>query len=159
MRQRIADRLKCSINDLEDRNVMIMSAGIAASSGGRASPESVQLMLERGIDINLHESQPLSERLGRFADLILTMTRGHREAIVQQWPEAAPRTKLLCRDHTDVSDPIGGPIDRYRRCADQIEAQLDAWVDEIDLDSLAEIIHNDKPASDAAKPGKPNTRK
>ena len=159
MRQRIANRLQCSINDLEDRNVMIMSAGIAASAGGRASPESVQLMQERGIDINLHESQPLSERLVRFADLILTMTRGHREAIIQQWPDAAPRTKLLCRDHGDVSDPIGGPIDRYRRCADQIEAQLDAWVDEIDLDSLADIIHSDKPASNAAKPGKTNTGK
>lgn len=151
MRQRIANRLQCSIHDLEDRNVMIMSAGIAASSGGRASPESVQLMQERGIDINLHESQPLSERLVRFADLIVTMTRGHREAIIQQWPDAADRTKLLCRDQTDVSDPIGGPIDRYRRCADQIDAQLGAWADEIDFESLANIIHSDKPASNAAK--------
>ncbi|MEO8496689.1 MAG: L-threonylcarbamoyladenylate synthase [Planctomycetota bacterium] len=140
MRRRIADRLKCSSDELEDRNVMIMSAGISASAGGRASPESVQVMQDRGIDINLHESQPLGERLVRFADLILTMTRGHREAIVAQWPDAAPRTKLVCRDHADVSDPFGGPIDGYRRSADQIEAQLDAWIEEIDLDSLTHII-------------------
>jgi len=159
MRQRIANRLQCSIHDLEDRNVMVMSAGIAAASGGRAAPEAVQLMQERGIDINNHESQPLSERLVRFADLILTMTRGHRESIVEQWPDAAARTKVICRDHADVSDPIGGPIDRYRRCADQIESQLDAWIDEIDLTSVADIIRGDKPKSNAAstrktKPGK-----
>lgn len=137
MRRRIADHLKCSAADLEDRGMMVMSAGIAAMSGGRASLESVQVMQDRGIEINGHESQPLSERLVRFADLILTMTRGHREAIVAQWPEAAGRTKVVCRDGVDVSDPIGGPIDRYRRCADQIDEQLNDWINEIDFTSVA----------------------
>lgn len=159
MRQRIADRLQCSIGEIEDHNVMVMSAGIAATAGGRASPESVELMQERGIDINPHESQPLTERLVRFADLILTMTRGHREAIVAQWPDAAARTKLVCRDDTDVSDPIGGPIDRYRRCAEQIDSQLSAWVDEIDFASLANILRTDRPESDATSTGKSSTGK
>ncbi|MCA9141557.1 MAG: threonylcarbamoyl-AMP synthase [Planctomycetales bacterium] len=154
MRQRIAERLQCSIAELEDRNVMVMSAGIAAMSGGKASAESIQLMQERGIDIQSHESQPLSERLVRFADLILTMTRGHREAIVAQWPEAAPRTKVVCRDHSDVSDPIGGPIERYRRCAEQLDAQLAGWVDEIDFASIPSIVQSEKPQSDAKNSGK-----
>ncbi|MDA1051493.1 MAG: L-threonylcarbamoyladenylate synthase [Planctomycetota bacterium] len=153
MRHRIADHLKCSVDELEDRNMMVMSAGIAAMSGGRASPESVQVMQERGIDINHHESQPLSERLVRFADLILTMTRGHREAIVAQWPEAAARTKVVCRDKADVSDPIGGPIDRYRRCADQIDAQLATWIDEIDFTPIADIGHSEGPESHRTNSG------
>ncbi|MBC8356237.1 MAG: threonylcarbamoyl-AMP synthase [Planctomycetes bacterium] len=153
MRHKIAAQLNCSIEDLEDRNVMIMSAGIAAMSGGQASDESVQVMQDRGIDINHHESQPLSERLVRFADLILTMTRGHREAIVAQWPESAARTKVVCRDSADVSDPIGGPIDRYRRCADQIDAQLEAWIDEIDLAPIAGISQSGKAQSDATNSG------
>lgn len=154
MRQRIAERLQCSIAELEDRNVMVMSAGIAAMSGGRASAESVQLMQDRGIDIQAHESQPLSERLVRFADLILTMTRGHREAIVAQWPEAASRTKVVCRDHTDVSDPIGGPIEKYRQCAEQIDAQLAAWVDEIDFGSIPSIVQSGKSTADEKHSGK-----
>jgi tRNA threonylcarbamoyl adenosine modification protein (Sua5/YciO/YrdC/YwlC family) len=152
MRQRIANRLKCSVDELEDRNVMIMSAGIAAMSGSRASHESVQVMQERGLDLNSHESQPLSERLVRFADLILTMTRGHRETIVAEWPDAAARTKLVCRDNVDVSDPIGGPIDRYRRCAEQIDAQLEAWIDEIDFDTNADVIRVDKQATNLQNP-------
>ena len=154
MRRRIADRLQCSVGELEDRNVMVMSAGIAAMSGGRVSTESVEVMQQRGIDINSHESQPLSERLVRFADLILTMTPGHRQAIVAQWPAAAARTKMLCRDSDDVSDPIGGPIDRYRRCADQIDEQLGAWIDEIDFASIAGIGRSDEPDSDATGLGK-----
>jgi protein-tyrosine phosphatase len=159
MKQRVADRLQCTIDELEDRNVMIMSAGIAATSGGRASPESVQLMQERGIDISLHESQPLSERLVRFADLILTMTRGHRDAIVAQWPDAAPRTKIVCRDNSDVSDPIGGPPDRYRRSAEQIDSQLSAWVNEIDFATLNGIVKSDTPKPDAKNTGKTNPEK
>jgi protein-tyrosine phosphatase len=159
MKQRVADRLQCTTDELEDRNVMIMSAGIAATSGGRASPESVQLMQERGIDISLHESQPLSERLVRFADLILTMTRGHRDAIVAQWPDAAPRTKIVCRDNSDVSDPIGGPPDRYRRSAEQIDSQLSAWVNEIDFATLNGIVKSDTPKPDAKNTGKTNPEK
>ncbi|MBI2477589.1 MAG: threonylcarbamoyl-AMP synthase [Planctomycetia bacterium] len=159
MRQRIAARLQCSIGELEDHNVMVMSAGIAAMSGGRASPESVQLMQERGIDITPHESQPLSERLVRFADQILTMTRGHREAIVAQWPDAASRVKVVCRDGTDVTDPMGSSIDRYRRCAEQIDAQLSAWIDEIDFTALGDIIRCDQPNSDAQNTGKSNPGK
>lgn len=133
---------------------MVMSAGIAAMSGGRASAESVQLMKERGIDIEKHESQPLSERLVRFADLILTMTRGHREAIIAQWPDAAARTKVVCRDQSDVSDPIGGPIERYRRCAEQIDSQLANWIDEIDFASIPSIVRCDESKTEANNSGK-----
>ena len=61
------------------------------------------------------------------------MTRNQRDVVVAQWPETASRTTLICRDQSDVTDPIGGPPDVYRRCADQIDAQLVQWVDELEL--------------------------
>ena len=36
-RDMLAKRLKCKIDELEDRGVLVMSAGIAAMLGGRAS--------------------------------------------------------------------------------------------------------------------------
>ena len=66
------------------------------------------------LDLSDHETQPLTEPLVRHADLIYTMTRTHREAIVAQWPSAAERTFLLCADESDICDPIGGPAERYR---------------------------------------------
>jgi protein-tyrosine phosphatase len=115
---------------------MVLSAGLAASPGGRAAEEAVKAMHKRGLDLSLHESQPLGDRLARFADLILTMTRSHREAIVAQWPDAAPRTHVISRDRSDVADPIGGPHELYVRCAEQIDNYLEGWVNAIDEESL-----------------------
>jgi protein-tyrosine phosphatase len=136
LRHHLAEALETTPEDLEERGVIVMSAGIAAMSGGRSTPEAVQAMAERGLDLSQHESQPLSDRLVRYADLILTMTRGHREAIRSQWLDAAERTRLLCRDQSDVADPIGGPQELYTRCAAQIDSQLKLWVREFDFDSL-----------------------
>jgi protein-tyrosine phosphatase len=107
---------------------MVLSAGIAAMNGAAASPEAVETMAGQQIELGDHESQPLNERIARFADVILTMTRGHREAICAQWPEMAPRVQLLCHDKRDVGDPIGGPAELYQQCAGQIEDQLDEWI-------------------------------
>lgn len=123
-RQILAKRLGCPADQLEDHGVLVASAGVAAMMGGRASRESVQAMADKGLNIGDHETQPLSEPLVRHADLILTMSRAHREAIVAQWPAAAERTRVLCRDGSDIVDPIGGPLERYQRCAAQIETEL-----------------------------------
>jgi protein-tyrosine phosphatase len=139
MRKRLAEKLGCRSDELEDRGVMALSAGIAAMSGGRASPEAVQIMAERKIDLLTHESQPLSERLVRFADVILTMTHGHRDAVLAQWPYADLRLHVLCGIN-DVADPIGGPIEAYRRCADQIDSQLSTWIQQLDLSSFPTSI-------------------
>jgi protein-tyrosine phosphatase len=136
MRHRVAERLNCSIEQLEDRHVMLISAGVAATTGGRASAEAVQVIKEKGLNLSAHESQPLSDRLVRFADLVITMTQRHRDAVLMHWPEATPRVRLLCHDESDVADPIGGPIELYRRCAEQIDAQLGAWLETIDFSSL-----------------------
>lgn len=138
MRKRIAERLGCDVEGLEEKGLMVMSAGIAAMAGGRAAPEAIQTIQAWGADLSNHESQPLSDRLVRFADTILTMTRGHREAILSQWPEAAERTQLLSAKQQDIADPIGGPLELYRRCAEQIDQQIASWIEHFDLATLPE---------------------
>jgi protein-tyrosine phosphatase len=138
LKKQLAERMGCAIDELESRGVIVMSAGIAAMAGGRAASEAISAMSERGLDLSRHESQPLTERLVRYADLVLAMTRGHREAIITQWPEAASRVQLVSRDRSDIADPIGGPAELYRRCAAQIDAELAHWSNKLDLGSLAE---------------------
>lgn len=133
LKKRLADQLGCTIDELEDRGVLVQSAGIAAMSGGRAAEEAVETMKLRGLDLGAHESQPLSDRTVRYADLILTMTRGHREAILAQWPEARDRVFPVSMDRGDIPDPIGGPPELYRRCADQIDAHLAEWAKRIKM--------------------------
>lgn len=132
-RKMLAERLGCSIDKLEDHDVIVSSAGIAAMMGGRAGANAVHAMAELGLDLRGHETQPLSETLLRHADVIYTMTQSHRDAIVAQWPAAAERTRMLSAVGEDVSDPIGGPLERYRSCAARIQAELQARVDELEL--------------------------
>jgi hypothetical protein len=35
---------------------------------------------------------------------------------------------VLCRDGSDLPDPIGGPMENYRRCADRIDTNLEGWL-------------------------------
>jgi protein-tyrosine phosphatase len=135
-KKRIADRLGCTVDQVADRGVCVMSAGTSAMSGGRSASEALRAMAERGLDLSQHESQPMTDQLVRFADCILTMTRGHRDAIVAHWPDAVGRTHLLCGNDHEISDPIGGPVELYRRCADQIDDQLASWIDKLDLHSI-----------------------
>jgi protein-tyrosine phosphatase len=133
LRKRIAEKLGCKTDELEERGVMVMSAGIAASPGVRPAAEAVGAMKQRGLDLSMHESQPLTDRLVRFADIILTMTRSHRDAIISNFPDATSRTHIISRNRGDVSDPIGGPPELYHRCADQIDEYLEGWMDELDF--------------------------
>lgn len=132
-RQMLAKRLKCKIDELEDRGALVMSAGIAAMLGGRASAEAVHVLTDMGLDLRGHETQPLTEPLVRHADAIYAMTRAHREAIVAQWPSAAQRTWLLSAEGADVRDPIGAPAECYRRCAAEIQAELKIRINELPL--------------------------
>jgi protein-tyrosine phosphatase len=125
MRQQLAQIKKCRIDELEDHGFVVRSAGISAAAGCPASSESVVVLRELGLDLGKHEAQPLTEQLVRHADLILTMTAGHWQTIVQRWPGAADRTQMLLPERTDVADPIGRAMDAYRHAAEQIKKGVD----------------------------------
>ena len=133
LRGKLAAKLSCSLDDLPERGWYVSSAGLAAGYGSPASPESVQLAREHGVDLNAHESQPLTERLLNHADFVFTMTRGHREAILSRRPDLVELVELLARDGSDVPDPIGGGFDEYQRCCESIEKHLDDILSQFSL--------------------------
>ncbi|MEM7457040.1 MAG: L-threonylcarbamoyladenylate synthase, partial [Planctomycetota bacterium] len=135
MKQHLAGKLDCSIDELPDKGVRVVSAGIHAMSGAMASPQAVEVMRESGLDISSHASQPVTEHLLQFADVVLTMTNGHKQAIVSRFPTAAPRVKTVRFDGGDVNDPIGSPVESYRACAKQIDENLAQWAAQFDLKS------------------------
>jgi tRNA threonylcarbamoyl adenosine modification protein (Sua5/YciO/YrdC/YwlC family) len=133
LEKRIAERLGCNIESLDQKGVSVISAGIAAMPGSPAAPQAVEVMNRMGVDIADHSSQPITGRLAQFADIILTMTNGHRQALITHWPMLETRTRTVRRDGADVSDPIGCPVDVYLSTAQQIDENLVEWVKEFDL--------------------------
>ena len=128
----VAEKVGCTTDDLIEHGIQIASAGIAAMSGAPAAEQATFVMSESGMEIGDHASQMITERSVQVADLILTMTNGHRQAIVSHWPMLEPRTKTLRPDGGDISDPIGSPVEIYQACAKQIEQSLQHWVEEVD---------------------------
>lgn len=132
-RKLLSEKLGCSIDQVEERGVAVISAGLSAMLGGRAAPEAIATMAREGLDLASHVSQPLTEQLVHNADVLLAMTRAHREAIVSQWPEAGGRVHLLMPDGSDVGDPIGCPAEVYESCAAQLKQGLAHWVASLEI--------------------------
>lgn len=132
-RKLAAESIGCEMDELEAHGVTVLSAGIAAGPGAPAAMQSITVMREHGIDISEHQSRPVTARLANFADLVLTMTNGHRNAILSQWPTLDSRIRTIRTDGGDISDPIGSPIPVYQACAEQIESCLREWVSKIDF--------------------------
>ncbi len=134
MRGKLAECLKCSLEDLDEQGVIVASAGIAAAAGCPPTPEAVQIMHEFNLDLTRHEAQPLTAQLVHHADLILAMTQGHVQAIVERWPEAADRTHLLLPNKNDLADPIGQSVSAYRQCAEQIATGIKYHAEQLKRD-------------------------
>jgi protein-tyrosine phosphatase len=136
-RKLAAESIGCEMEELEAHGVTIVSAGIAAGPGAPAAMQSITVMRDLGIDISDHQSRPVTARLANFADLILTMTNGHRNAIISQWPTLDSRVRTIRTDGGDISDPIGSPIPVYQACSEQIESCLRDWVSKIDFQQFS----------------------
>jgi tRNA threonylcarbamoyl adenosine modification protein (Sua5/YciO/YrdC/YwlC family) len=133
LRKQIAHQLGCAPLELEGMGIHVLSAGISAMPGAPAAEQAILVMEEMGMQITDHQSQPVTHRLAQYADVILTMTESHRQAVISQWPAVESRTFTISMDGNDISDPIGSPIEVYRQCAQQIEEQMARWVSKLDL--------------------------
>lgn len=108
------------------------SAGTGAFPGMPASDHAVAVMKGRGLDLSAHRSRAVP-RLNDY-DLVLTMTRSHRDSIRSGQPEMAGRVLTLgeyAGSGTDVPDPFGGSLSDYQHTAAVLESVLQAVVDRI----------------------------
>lgn len=114
--------------------VRVLSAGVAAGQGSGAMPQAIEAMGKRGLDLTGHSSRVLDDEVMNVADLVLTMTRGHRAAILAAWPDMQDRVHTLRLDGGDIADPVGMPVEVYEACAEQVDRELAAWLDTLESD-------------------------
>ena len=127
-RKIIAQKLNCPIEELPNHRINILSAGTFAGRGMPASESAVLAMRRIGLDISDHPSQPVTPGLIEQADLILVMSRAHKDFICSLVPTACSRIKLLAE--TGVADPMGGSDQDYVQCAEFMEKHIEARLKE-----------------------------
>jgi protein-tyrosine-phosphatase len=125
----LAERLGVASNELAARGYTIRSAGVAAYPGDAASAESVAIAAELGVDLTQHRSRLVNPEVLSDATHVIAMTFGHAAALMMRFPGSGPTPVLLCGE-ADLPDPIGGPLEEYRLCAQIIEQALQVHLEE-----------------------------
>ena len=94
------------------------SAGTNPASA--VSSKAVQVMKEKGIDIAHQYPKPLDPELIKEMDYLISMGCGVNESC------PTPALKALVKNFIDwnIEDPIGQPIETYRRVRDEIEKKV-----------------------------------
>jgi protein-tyrosine-phosphatase len=112
------------------------SAGLYALENEQASREAVEVMRTAGIDISQHRSRSVSETMLQDADLVLTMTRKHRNQLQDIYPHHQHKIYTLAEfsgePQEEIPDPYGQSIEVYQLVSQQIEALLKKIVDQWD---------------------------
>lgn len=129
-RKLLAERIGVNEDDLPTAGYRVLSAGVYANPGSRATDEAVEAVRQAGVDLSTHRSQSLTDDLVTEADVIYCMTRAHQQAVQSGWPDAGD--KVLVLDETeDIGDPIGGPLSLYEDTARQIEDALKRRIEQL----------------------------
>jgi protein-tyrosine-phosphatase len=121
------------LRDKAGQELEVRSAGIAAFDGSPAAANVQTLLVEKGIQPH-HTSQTITPELIEWADLILTMTKNHKQVVHKNFPHSANKLHTL-KEYvasgdpvTDISDPYGGSLDTYRRTMVELDGLLNQLV-------------------------------
>jgi protein-tyrosine phosphatase len=106
----------------------VRSAGIYAIPGDAISPQAKEVLSSEGISSE-HCARRLDQDLLEWADVILTMTQQHKNAILLESPLSETKvytlTEYITDDSFDIMDPYGSSVEVYRRCAEEIYEHLE----------------------------------
>jgi protein-tyrosine-phosphatase len=116
-------------------DIVISSAGTGAWDGAPASEGAYLVGLEKGLDLSAHRARLLTPEVADSADLILTMSRSHRQRALAVAPEEKVHVlgeyAGLSGEAAEVPDPFGGDIADYRDTFHRLETMLDAVVERL----------------------------
>lgn len=111
-----------SIDDID-----VSSAGISAFAGDSVSENSVIAAKEYGVDISSHRSKPINHYLFTNNTFFVCMTDSHKQFLSKFVDER--KIYVL-----NVSDPYGGDLSVYKKCAAEIQSKFDDLFDTFCLD-------------------------
>ncbi|MCK9268353.1 MAG: low molecular weight protein arginine phosphatase [Alkaliphilus sp.] len=132
------------------KDIKVISAGIYAWEGDKASYGAEKILKEKGINVTEYSSRLLTPKLVEEADLVLTMTSNHKRAVLGMCPKAGTKVHTL-KEYAlnrgdkevhisdigsggadyDIKDPYGQSVDVYRESAEEIEKYLHILIDKI----------------------------
>ena len=116
----------------QDDAVVVSSAGVAASAGSSASPETMRALQKRSAGLKGFRSRQVSKRILDEATHVFAMTRSHLAVLESAFPEFSDKYHLVgefapgadLHGADDVPDPIGMGQAAYESVARFLESAM-----------------------------------
>ena len=123
---------------LRTRRIVVSSAGTNTLNGLSISRDAIEVMKRKGLDLTGFRSTKLTPALVNEADLILTMEKKHKKAVIEMAPKAKHKTFTLKEfngnpSNQDIKDPTGKGIARHEACLEEIERNLFKAVERLNV--------------------------
>jgi len=114
------------IDELNELGYRILSAGTFAAWGNRPTDNAVKTLRERGCDLSHHISQPVTRDLLPSVNRVYTLGASHFKLLkgMIEEIEGLKRPQLSMLGTKGITDPVGGDLETYRRCAADIEETI-----------------------------------
>ncbi|MHA6532669.1 low molecular weight protein arginine phosphatase [Paenibacillus sp. BAC0078] len=120
-------------------DVEVRSAGVSAISGTSISRHAAAILRDEGVNDHIISSQLSAETLS-WADLVLTLTGGHKRHVLQYFPGAVTKTYTLkeyVHDEASVEQDIRELDSLY--AAAELNLALGVEPDAADMQRIIEI--------------------
>ncbi|MBI4788174.1 MAG: low molecular weight protein arginine phosphatase [Chloroflexi bacterium] len=117
------------------------SAGTWGLEHQAASGYAQTAMAKRGLDLSHHRARTIVRADLAQADVVIVMTRNHRDALVAEFPEYRQKIHLMSELRGrvfDISDPYGSTLGDYENCAQELETLVESGYDQVKAWSIGE---------------------
>ncbi len=127
--------LQKKLYDMGKQNeIIVNSCGTRAYTGDKITDFACNAIEKYGVDAKNHRATNIYDSDILNADLVLCMTKSHRESVLQIYPQLKDRTFTLKEyvkdngNYDDIDDPWGYSIDVYKNCASEIVKNIDKLI-------------------------------
>lgn len=115
-------------------DLQVLSAGISAYEGSPVSENAIKSM-EEFHDISHYRAKMVNEDLVNQADLILTMTKVHKNRLISRYEGIEGKTYLINEYafgvEDDIEDPFGGELEIYHIVGKKIYQAVESIINKL----------------------------
>lgn len=130
-RSPMAEAIAKNIFKNKDIKADVISRGLSVFSKAPMSSNSVKALENNNIAFSEHFSAPLTEHDISSADLILTMTKAHKDMLIAYDASISSKTYTLygyiTGEDCDIQDPYGGDYSEYENCFNELYNLIDKF--------------------------------